>query len=199
MPTKKPQKLKILYLITKSNWGGAQKYVYELATRIPKDKFEVVVALGGTGKRKAPTGKLHELLTKGNIRTIVITSLSREMYFIGDVRSFFSILNVLRKEKPDVVHLNSSKAGGLGSFAGRLLGIQKIIFTAHGLAIHEERFGGRTFRFLTWLTVLFATHTILITRRLARVFQINQYRCGSGAASAASRDTTLQLPRAPAG
>jgi len=46
--------MKILYLITKSNWGGAQTYVYDLATslgdRVTKSsEFEMVVAVGGNG------------------------------------------------------------------------------------------------------------------------------------------------------
>ena len=36
---------KILFIITKSNWGGAQRYVYDLATSLPKEKYEVAVAL----------------------------------------------------------------------------------------------------------------------------------------------------------
>lgn len=35
--------LKILYIITKSNWGGAQKYVFELAIQARKAGNEVVV------------------------------------------------------------------------------------------------------------------------------------------------------------
>ena len=40
---------KILYVVTKSNWGGAQRYVFDLATNLPKERFEVAVALGGDG------------------------------------------------------------------------------------------------------------------------------------------------------
>ena len=42
------EKTKILYLITKSNWGGAQKYVFELSTYMNKGQ-DVVVAFGGSG------------------------------------------------------------------------------------------------------------------------------------------------------
>ena len=45
----KIQKKKMLYVITKSNWGGAQRYVYDLATALPKDQFEVSVAFGQEG------------------------------------------------------------------------------------------------------------------------------------------------------
>ena len=34
---------KVLFLITKATWGGAQRYVYDLATHLPQD-FEPVVA-----------------------------------------------------------------------------------------------------------------------------------------------------------
>jgi hypothetical protein len=36
MTTKK----KIIYFITKSSWGGAQKYVFDLATNISKKDIE---------------------------------------------------------------------------------------------------------------------------------------------------------------
>src|SRR3989338_8058258 len=43
---KQAPKKKVLFLITKATWGGAQKYVYDLATHLPKDKFEPIVAFG---------------------------------------------------------------------------------------------------------------------------------------------------------
>ena len=50
--------MKILYIITKSNWGGAQKYVFDLAQNAVKKDFEVAVALGGEGELKK---KLQEI------------------------------------------------------------------------------------------------------------------------------------------
>ena len=41
--------VKILYIITKSNWGGAQRHVYDLAIAMKAHGHEVVVALGGDG------------------------------------------------------------------------------------------------------------------------------------------------------
>jgi len=45
-------KKKILFVITKSNWGGAQKYVYDLATSFNKEDFDVSVILGGDSDLK---------------------------------------------------------------------------------------------------------------------------------------------------
>jgi hypothetical protein len=42
--------VKLLLAITKSNWGGAQRYVYDIATHFNHEKhFDVVVLTGGTG------------------------------------------------------------------------------------------------------------------------------------------------------
>ena len=62
------KKLKILYIITKSNLGGAQRYIYDLATNTPKTQFDPIVALGGNGPLK---GKLET----ANIKTIALSGL----------------------------------------------------------------------------------------------------------------------------
>lgn len=52
-------KKKILYIITKSNLGGAQRYVLDLATSLPKEAFDVAVAFGGNGISKKNLKKLE--------------------------------------------------------------------------------------------------------------------------------------------
>jgi glycosyltransferase involved in cell wall biosynthesis len=63
------------------------------------------------------------------------------------------------------VHLNSSKIGGLGAFAGRIAKVKKIIFTAHGFAFNEDRSTFQKFviKTLTFLTLFFAHKTIVIS------------------------------------
>ena len=66
---------KVLFVITKSNWGGAQRYVFDLATALPPEQFDVAVAFGGTGVAGAAPGRLAEMLAEQNIRTIFIPEL----------------------------------------------------------------------------------------------------------------------------
>ena len=125
-------KKKVTYVITKSNWGGAQRYVFDLATHLPKDEFDVSVALGGDG---VLAQKLqHE-------KTTIYRSLSmqRDLSVFADIKSFFELYRLFKKIRPDVVHLNSSKAGGIGALAARVAGIKKILFTVHGLPEDEPR------------------------------------------------------------
>lgn len=151
-------KKKILFVITKSNFGGAQRYVYDLATNLPKDSFEVTVAFGGTGL-------LRDKLETAGIATRQIPSFQRDISFFKELKGAFELATLIRELHPDIIHLNSSKAGGTGAFVARILGVQKIIFTAHGWAFLENR--SRLWKMLTWLlslaTGLLAHHVIVVS------------------------------------
>ncbi|TSA43967.1 glycosyltransferase, partial [bacterium] len=149
-------KKKILFVITKSNWGGAQRYVYDLATALPKDEFDVHVAFG-------QEGLLAKKLREANTSTFPIKALQRDVSISNDVKSFFELLRLFRTEKPDVVHLNSSKAGGVGALAARLAGVPRIIFTAHGWPFWEQRnpLNRALIYFFSLITALLS-HTIIV-------------------------------------
>lgn len=154
------QKQKVLYIITKSNFGGAQKHVFDLAVHLPNDKFEVVVTLGGSGI-------LKDKLEAAQIRTVSISTMGRDISFFKDIASFFKVFSVIRKERPDVLHLHSPKAAGLGALSGRILGVKKIIYTVHGWAFNEDRnlFSKWLILFFSWLTTLCAHTIVTITER----------------------------------
>lgn len=154
------KKIKILYVITKSNWGGAQRYVYDLATNIPKEIFEPVVIFGGEGK-------LKEKLLNKNIRFISIPRLNRDINLFEDFYVFFRLLKIFSEEKPDIIHLNSSKIGGLGALAGRLARVPKIVFTAHGWPFKEDRSWCQIIfiKFASQLTVALSHLTIAVSKK----------------------------------
>ncbi len=162
---------KVLFLITKSNWGGAQQYVYTLATAAAARGAEVAVALGSEGAPDESAGRLAARLAEAHVRTIFIRALARDMALARELIAFREILAIIRREHPDVLHLNSSKAGGIGALAGRLARVPRILFTAHGWPHQEPR--GLISRVLIWwasyATVLFAHKTIVLSRSQARI------------------------------
>lgn len=153
------KKPKILFVITKSSWGGAQRYVYDLATHF-KTTYDVAVVLGGNGLLKTT-------LEKAGVRVIPLTSMQRDIDPKQDVYSFWKLFSIFKQEHPDIVHLNSSKAGGLGAFAARFCGVRKIIFTAHGWAFNENRspLHRKITLFLHWCTVLLSHRTIAVSQK----------------------------------
>lgn len=154
------QKKKILFVITKSNLGGAQKYVYDLATSLPKETYDIAVVCGGNGP-------LIKNLEDAHIRVISIKTLQRDISIAGDFTSFFELIGIFKLEKPDIIHVNSSKVGGLGALAGRIAKTPRIIFTCHGWAFNEERssLSLLAIRFVSWLTVMFSHMTITVSNR----------------------------------
>jgi len=116
----------ILYLITSSSWGGAQKYVYDLAGHFQEEnKFEVMVGFG-TG-----TGMLAKRLKTANVPCHEIKDLNNSLNPVSNALAYLEIKNLINKTKPDLIHLNSTKAGFLGALAAKQFGIP-VIFTAHG-------------------------------------------------------------------
>ncbi len=153
--------MKVLILITKSNMGGAQRYVYDLATHLPKESYDVEVMAGGNGQ-------LIEKLKEAGIKSNGDLPLHRDINIIEDLKAFIKLFQLIRDKKPDVLHVNSSKIGGIGALIGRLLGIKNIIFTAHGWSFNEERgFISKTIiRFLHWLTIILSHKTIAVSNAL---------------------------------
>jgi len=108
MPDKSTKK--VLFIITKSVWGGAQKYVFDLAANLPKGSFEPVIAGGGKGT-------MAEKIISADLPYLEIKSFQRDINFWKEIFSFFEILKILFKTKPDIVHVSSSKAGGTAGVA----------------------------------------------------------------------------------
>lgn len=156
----RPKKTKVMYAITKGNWGGAQQYVYTLATSMPEDTYDVVVVCG--------EGQILEEKLKGKgIKVYKLDSMVRDVKIFKEWKAFLELLSIIKKESPDVLHLNSSKMGGLGGLAGRLARVPKILFTAHAWAFNESRpwIQKKIIMFLHWLTVIFSHTTLAVSRK----------------------------------
>lgn len=146
-----PHKKKLLFVITKGSWGGAGRYVYDLAVSL-KDRYDITVAIGGGGM-------LVQKLKHEHVRTRIVPALARDIDIASDVRAFLELLKLFREEKPDIVHLNSSKAGALGAVAGRIARIRHIVYTAHGWVFNEPVSTlSKVFRWLVSLVTMLCAH-----------------------------------------
>ncbi|MDD5430707.1 MAG: glycosyltransferase family 4 protein [Candidatus Pacebacteria bacterium] len=111
---------KVLYIITKSDTGGAQKYVRDLSENLDKNEFKSRIIYGGKD--------LKWLSNK----------TSPWFLFFNDWMAIFEMVKLFKKENPDIIHLNSSKAGVLGTISAKIYGKGKIIFTAHGWVFNPD-------------------------------------------------------------
>ncbi|MFA5359802.1 MAG: glycosyltransferase family 4 protein [Patescibacteria group bacterium] len=122
---------KILYFITQSEFGGAQRYVFDLANNLKSD-FKVAIAMGEQEKDL----KLAKILTENNIEYFIIPNLKRSISPINDLSALFEIIKLIKNYQPDIIHLNSSKISILGSIAS-LFTKTKTVYTVHGWVFNE--------------------------------------------------------------
>ena len=113
----------LLYVITKSELGGAQSHVRDL-TRHFHLEYEVHLAVG-------QTGSLTESLRDAGVTVHCVPTLTRGVNLLKDLLAVKDFIALINKIQPDIIHTHSSKAGVVGRVAGWLCGIPTI-FTAHG-------------------------------------------------------------------
>ena len=131
-------KKKILYVVTQSELGGAQHYLFNLVTHLDHQKYNILVAAGPQGDDK--NGLLFALEKEG-IKTKHLQHLIREINPWQDFLAYREIKNLIKEFKPDVVQSHSSKAGLLASLAAKKFKIQnsklKILYRIGGWSFNE--------------------------------------------------------------
>ncbi|NJL83220.1 MAG: glycosyltransferase family 4 protein [Chloroflexaceae bacterium] len=114
---------KILYIITRADLGGAQSYVKSLLESF-QHQYELHLIVG-------KEGFLTEASCRMNVEVHLLPRLTRNINLKKDFFSLFNGVNLITKIAPSLIHANSSKAGLIGRFAGKVCKIPTI-FTAHG-------------------------------------------------------------------
>lgn len=124
--------MKILYIITKLELGGAQKVCLTLAEAFSCD-HEVHLMTGVGGILDDVARKLF------GDRFVVNPYMGREISPIADIKALKFIRNYMRKHSFDIVHTHSSKAGILGRYAAYKEHVPRVVHTIHGFAFNDFR------------------------------------------------------------
>src|SRR3989344_7488001 len=98
------KKVRVMYVITKGDVGGAQKYVADLIHHLNPEEYETFIVSGATGDDLPGYKRVYWL--SNDYRPF--------LFFYNDWMALFELWRLFRRERPDVVHLNSSKAGVIG-------------------------------------------------------------------------------------
>ncbi|MBU4331833.1 glycosyltransferase family 4 protein [Patescibacteria group bacterium] len=125
----KTQRKKILYIITQSEFGGAQRYLFELITHLlarrslgegrDPEKYDITVAAGPASSADEPGGDFLDRLKAQNCRIWRLKHLGRLIIPHKDILAYFELKKLINTIKPDILQLHSTKAGVLGSLAAK--------------------------------------------------------------------------------
>jgi glycosyltransferase involved in cell wall biosynthesis len=124
-------KPKVFHVITKLELGGAQKVTLMTLERLPRDRYDVALITN-------PDGLLVDWANRiPDLTRYWIPSLIREVQPVQDFMALVSLWRLFRRERPQVVHTHSSKAGIHGRWAEWLAGVPNIFHTAHGFGFND--------------------------------------------------------------
>jgi glycosyltransferase involved in cell wall biosynthesis len=159
--------MKILRIIARLNVGGPARHVVWLAEQLNSDGFESVLMAGTVPKGEESMNYLAE---EYGLKPVFIEEMSRELS-PKDIVSLIKIYREIRREKPDVIHTHTAKAGTVGRAAALLYKWSsfgrwkvKVVHTFHGHVFHSYYGRGKTRIFITIEKVLarFATDKIVV-------------------------------------
>lgn len=105
---------KVLFLVTQSEFGGAQRFIHTLLTHLSRDLYNITVAVGSDGD-----GSFSKAVSDLGLPCYTVASLKRDIHAWRDLKTIVEIKRVLKVVQPDVLFLNSSKAGFIGALAAR--------------------------------------------------------------------------------
>lgn len=121
------KKIKICYLITGLNTGGAEMMLYRLLKQLDKTRYSIIVV------SIIPLGKIAD-----KIKKLGIDVISMDMTSKLDVSAIFRLVRFLKDYKPTILHSYLFHANLLGRIAGKIAGVPIIISS-----IRNTIFGGQ--------------------------------------------------------
>ena len=143
---------RLLLLVTLAEVGGAQTYIALLLPALVEE-FDVTVAAYGPGP-------LQETTPAAGARFVPLVHVRRAVNPWRDLLGLVELYRLCRRERPAIVHANSSKAGVLGRIAAALARVPVRVFTVHGWAFAAHR--GLAGRLYLWAERLVRPLTTVI-------------------------------------
>jgi glycosyltransferase involved in cell wall biosynthesis len=118
----------IVRVLTRLGAGGPPIHAVILTRELSKLGYSSILV---TGSRDQQDGDMSYLL-RGDDPVHSIPEMSRSVSPWQDLRALIALYRFLRRERPQIVHTHTAKAGVLGRIAARLAGVPVVVHTFHG-------------------------------------------------------------------
>lgn len=153
---------KVLHIITLFNVGGAtENTIFTVAGLIKKGyKVEII-----TGSNSSVEGSMHEITERLKIPVHTFPNLRRKISPLWDLVITFQLFKFIKKNKFDIVHTHSAKAGVVGRIAAWLAKTPIVIHHNHGNPFHrfQNWFVRELFKSIEKFASLFCIKIVSVT------------------------------------
>ena len=116
------QKTKVLRIFSRLNIGGPAIHTILLTAGLNDNQFESILVKGREDKDE---GNMLYLAEEKSVKPVIIPEMGRNISFLDDLKACFKLYQLILKEKPDIVHTHTAKAGTLGRVAVILVRMKK--------------------------------------------------------------------------
>ena len=181
--------MKVVRIIARLNVGGPAKHVVWLTEGLRNADYESVLVAG-----TVPTGEddMAYFAENFGVKPVFIPEMSREIA-VKDLLTVWKLYRLLCRERPDIVHTHTAKAGTVGRIAGLLyrwstLGALfgrrrqcKLVHTYHGHIFHSYYGPIKTgfFLFVERVLARIATDRIVVISEQQREEIHDRFRVGN--------------------
>jgi glycosyltransferase involved in cell wall biosynthesis len=121
--------MKIVRIIARLNVGGPAIHVVLTTHELERRGHDCTLVVGPVPKTE---GSMEYYAAEWGVPFVRVPQLVRPLSPWKDLVALWKVYRILRREKPDVVHTHTAKAGTVGRTAALLAGVPVIVHTFHG-------------------------------------------------------------------
>ncbi|MEQ8926521.1 MAG: glycosyltransferase [Fulvivirga sp.] len=125
--------MKVLHVVEPFS-SGIITFIINLIKSQPDNEH---IVFHGTRTTNDNIQSVRNRFPKG-VKFIIWKNVGRSINPIKDSLATIELFNYLRNNKFDVIHLHSSKAGFIGRFIGKILGLKNIVYTPNGASFSRQ-------------------------------------------------------------
>jgi glycosyltransferase involved in cell wall biosynthesis len=126
------RRIKILRVIARLNMGGPALHVAYLTEGLTKRGYDTTLVAGSLARGE---DSMAFVADARGVEVVRIDELGREISPLRDLMATIRLARLIRKERPQILHTHTAKAGTVGRVAARLAGSRKppiVVHTFHG-------------------------------------------------------------------
>lgn len=155
------KKIKIVRIQSRICIGGPAIHTALLSKYLPDDYETVLV---GGAVEEGEFCKFEEL-KRDRIEIRIIPEMRRAINPWCDALAIWKLYKLIKKEKPDIVHTHTSKAGAVGRIAALMARVPLIFYTFHGHAFEHyfPRSITEFFKLVEKILARFSTEVVAIS------------------------------------
>ena len=124
--------IRVLRVIARLNMGGPALHVAYLSSGLRSRGYETTLVAGSLALgEESMAGVAGEL----GVPVVTVPELHREISPLRDLRAVYHVADLIRRQRPDILHTHTAKAGAIGRLAAMLAGDARppiVVHTFHG-------------------------------------------------------------------